>query len=182
MQPVRGQEARHGLTCIIRTARSRAYNAMNIREPCQMLELQPHYIQNVTFEEIELGAAAQLVRTLRPEDIHLFAAMSGDVNPTHVDVEYARSSEFREVVAHGMWSGTLISTLLGTEYPGPGTVYIGQTLSFHRPVTIGDTITVTYVMAAYDEARSRSSATIEITKGSSEVVASAIHLMKWLNR
>ena len=147
MQPVCGQEARHGLTCIIRTARLRAYNAMNIREPCQMLEVQPHYIQNVTFEEIELGASAQLVRTLRPEDIHLFAAMSGDVNPTHVDVEYARSSEFREVVAHGMWSGTLISTLLGTEYPGPGTVYVGQTLRFHRPVTIGDTITVTITVS-----------------------------------
>ena len=112
-----------------------------------MLEVQPHYIQNVTFEEIELGASAQLVRTLRPEDIHLFAAMSGDVNPTHVDVEYARSSEFREVVAHGMWSGTLISTLLGTEYPGPGTVYVGQTLRFHRPVTIGDTITVTITVS-----------------------------------
>ena len=112
-----------------------------------MLEPQPHYIQNVTFDEIEVGASARLVRTLRPEDIHLFAAMSGDVNPTHVDVEYARSSQFREVVAHGMWGGALISTVLGTEYPGPGTVYIGQTLRFHRPVTIGDTITVTITVS-----------------------------------
>lgn len=112
-----------------------------------MLEPKPHYIQNVTFDEIEVGAKATLVRTLRPEDIHLFAAMSGDVNPTHVDVEYARSSEFREVVAHGMWGGTLISSLLGTEYPGPGTVYIGQTFRFHRPVTIGDTITITITVS-----------------------------------
>lgn len=108
-----------------------------------MLEPQPHFIENVTFDEIEVGATARLLRTLRPEDIHLFAAMSGDVNPTHVDVEYARSSQFREVVAHGMWGGALISTVLGTEYPGPGTVYVGQTLRFHRPVTIGDTLTVT---------------------------------------
>lgn len=112
-----------------------------------MLEPQPQFIQNVTFDEIEIGASVQLARTLRPEDIHLFAAMSGDVNPTHVDVEYARSSQFREVVAHGMWAGTLISSLLGTEYPGPGTVYVGQTLRFHRPVTIGDTITVTITVS-----------------------------------
>jgi len=112
-----------------------------------MLEPQPHYIENVTFDEIKVGDSARLVRTLRPEDIHLFAAMSGDVNPTHVDVEYARSSQFREVVAHGMWGGALISSVLGTEYPGPGTVYVGQTLRFHRPVTIGDTITVTITVS-----------------------------------
>ncbi len=90
-----------------------------------------------------MGDFAQLVRTLRPEDIHLFAAMSGDVNPTHVDLEYARSSQFREVVGHSMWGSTLISTVLGTEFPGPGTVYVSQGLNFWRPITIGDTLTIT---------------------------------------
>jgi phosphate acetyltransferase len=96
-----------------------------------------------TFDEIQVGDFAQLVRTLRPEDIHLFAAMSGDVNPTHVDLEYARSSQFREVVGHSMWGSTLISTVLGTEFPGPGTVYVSQGLNFWRPITIGDTLTIT---------------------------------------
>ena len=100
-------------------------------------------IQNRTFDEIQVGDFAQLIRTLRPEDIHLFAAMSGDVNPTHVDLEYARSSQFREVVGHSMWGSTLISTILGTEFPGPGTVYVSQGLNFWRPITIGDTLTIT---------------------------------------
>ncbi len=101
------------------------------------------FIQNRTFDEIQVGDFAQLVRTLKPEDIHLFAVMSGDVNPTHVDPEFARSSQFREVVGHSMWGSTLISTVLGTEFPGPGTVYVSQGLNFWRPITIGDTLTIT---------------------------------------
>lgn len=101
------------------------------------------FIENRTYDEIQVGDSATLTRTLRPEDIQLFAIMSGDVNPAHVDPEYARSSMFHEVIAHGMWGGALISTVLGTEFPGPGTIYIGQTLKFSRPVKVGDTITVT---------------------------------------
>lgn len=101
------------------------------------------YIENRTFDEIQVGDHAQLMRTLRPQDIHLFAALSGDVNPTHVDAEYARSGQFREIVGHSMWGSTLISSVLGTEFPGPGTVYISQNLNFLRPVTIGDTLTIT---------------------------------------
>jgi len=101
------------------------------------------HIENRTFDEIQVGDSANLVRTLQPEDIQLFAIMSGDVNPAHVDPEYARSSMFHEVIAHGMWGGALISTVLGTQFPGPGTIYIRQTLKFSRPVKVGDTITVT---------------------------------------
>ena len=68
--------------------------------------------------------------------------MSGDVNPAHVDPEYAHSSMFHEVIAHGMWGGALISTVLGTEFPGPGTIYVSQTLRFSRPVKVGDQITI----------------------------------------
>jgi len=100
------------------------------------------HIENRTYDEIAVGDSARLARTLRPEDIQMFAIMSGDFNPTHVDPEYARSSAFREVVAHGMWGGALISNVLGTQFPGPGTVYVGQTLNFARQVRIGDTITV----------------------------------------
>jgi len=100
------------------------------------------FIENRTYSEIAVGDSAILVRTLRPEDIQMFAIMSGDFNPTHVDPEYARSSQFREVVAHGMWGGALISNVLGTQFPGPGTVYLDQTLHFARQVRVGDTITV----------------------------------------
>ncbi len=100
------------------------------------------YIENKTYDEIQVGDSASLTRTLQPKDIQLFAIMSGDVNPAHVDPEYAKSSMFREVIAHGMWGGALISTVLGTQFPGPGTLYIDQTLHFSHPVGLGDTITV----------------------------------------
>jgi phosphate acetyltransferase len=100
------------------------------------------YIENRTFDEIAIGDAATLERTLTEQDITLFAVMSGDINPAHVDPEYAKSSRFREVIGHGMWCGALISTVLGTEFPGPGTIYVGQSLRFRRPVKVGDTITI----------------------------------------
>src|SRR4051794_4004384 len=99
------------------------------------------HIENRTFDEISVGDSATLVRTLTEQDIKLFAVMSGDINPAHVDPEYAMSSRFREVIGHGMWSGALISTVLGTEFPGPGAFYLGQSLRFRRPVKAGDTIT-----------------------------------------
>ena len=104
---------------------------------------QNQFIENKTYDEIQVGDTAQLVRTLRPSDIHLFAIMSGDVNPTHVDTEFARSGQFREIVGHSMWGSALISTVLGTEFPGPGTVYVSQSMNFHRPITVGDTLTIT---------------------------------------
>ncbi|MDP2169133.1 MAG: bifunctional enoyl-CoA hydratase/phosphate acetyltransferase [Rhodocyclaceae bacterium] len=100
-------------------------------------------IENRTYDEIKVGDVATLIRTLRPEDIQMFAIISGDMNPTHVDPEYARSSEFREVVAHGMWGGMLISNVLGTQFPGPGTIYYDQSLRFERSVRVGDTLTIT---------------------------------------
>src|SRR5215468_10607628 len=99
-------------------------------------------IENRTFDEIEIGEIAKLERTLTEQDITLFAVMSGDINPAHVDPEYAMSSRFREVIGHGMWSGALISTVLGTVFPGPGTIYLGQNLRFRRPVRVGDSITI----------------------------------------
>ncbi len=100
-------------------------------------------IENRTFDEIQIGESASLVRTLTREDIELFAVMSGDINPAHVDEEYARSDMFHTIIAHGMWGASLISAVLGTKLPGPGAIYLGQTLHFHHPITIGDTITVT---------------------------------------
>ena len=98
-------------------------------------------IENRTFDEIAVGDTASVMRTLGEADIQLFALVSGDVNPAHLDAEYAANDSFRRVIAHGMWGGGLISAVLGTELPGPGTIYLGQSLRFRRPVGLGDTIT-----------------------------------------
>lgn len=98
------------------------------------------YIENRTYDEIALGDSAEMQRRLTASDIDLFAILSGDVNPAHLDAEFAREEVFHKVIAHGMWGGALISAVLGTQLPGPGTIYLNQSLSFRRPVGIGDHI------------------------------------------
>ncbi|MCP5334414.1 MAG: MaoC family dehydratase N-terminal domain-containing protein [Oceanospirillaceae bacterium] len=98
---------------------------------------------NITYDEIKLGDSATYRKTLTEKDLILFAAVSGDVNPVHLDAEFAATSMFKERIAHGMWSGSLISAALATVIPGPGTIYLGQSLRFRRPVKLGDTLTVT---------------------------------------
>ena len=100
-------------------------------------------IENRTFEEIAVGDSASLSRVLRPEDIQMFAILSGDTSPTHLDPDYARTFTFREVIGHGLWPGVLITTVLGNQLPGPGTIFLDQAIHFSRPVKIGDTITAT---------------------------------------
>ena len=101
------------------------------------------FIENVTYEEISVGQNARLIRTLTLEDIHAFAAVSGDTNPSHLDEDFADHTPFHGVVAHGMWGGALISALLGNQFPGAGTVYQDQVLYFVKPVRVGDTLVVT---------------------------------------
>ncbi len=100
-------------------------------------------IENRTFDEIKVGDSISLSHTLTEKGIELFAAVSGNVNPVHVDPAFARDDMFHQVIAHGMWTGALISTLLGTELPGPGTIYRSQTLNFRHPVVVGDTVVAT---------------------------------------
>ncbi len=130
----------------------------------------PAFIENCTFDEIEVGEAASLERTLSREDIELFAVMSGDVNPAHVDEDYANSDVFHKIIAHGMWGASLISTLLGTRLPGPGTIYLEQTLRFRHPVMIGDTVTVSVLATAKDPERHRISFDCRCVNQRDEVV------------
>jgi len=111
------------------------------------------FLRNRTFDEIAVGDHAAIQRTLTAADIQLFAAMSGDINPQHIDAEFAASTRFQGVIAHGMWGGALISAVLGTRLPGPGTVYLGQTLEFHGPIRVGDALTVTVTASSKDEAK-----------------------------
>src|SRR5271157_5754866 len=104
---------------------------------------QSDIIEDHTFDEIAIGESASLSRTLSKDDIALFAVMSGAVNPAHLDEPYAKASLFHRIIGHGMWGGALISAVLGTKLPGPGTIYLGQDLRFRKPVGVGDTVTVT---------------------------------------
>jgi len=113
----------------------------------------PEWIENITYDEITLGQSARLLRTVTLADIQAFAAVSGDINPAHLNPEYANDTMFHGVIAHGLWGGALISALLGTRFPGPGTIYLEQALHFTKPVRIGDTLTVTATVIAKDDAR-----------------------------
>ena len=114
---------------------------------------QTEFIENVTYNEITVGQSARLIRSLRLEDIQAFAAVSGDINPSHMDPEYAKDTLYQGVIAHGMWGGALISALLGSEFPGPGTIYLQQDLHFTKPVRIGDTLTVTVTVIEKDDSK-----------------------------
>ena len=119
----------------------------------QTTELE--FIENITFDELALGQSATLTRTLTLDDIRAFAAVSGDTNPAHLDPEYANDTLFHGVIAHGMWGGALISAVLGTQFPGPGTIYLHQDLHFTRPVRIGDTLSVTVTVRTKDGEKKR---------------------------
>ncbi len=94
-----------------------------------------------TVQEMQVGDSAQVSKTVSESDVYLYAGITGDANPAHVDEEYAKKTFFKTRIAHGMLSAGFISAILGNRLPGPGTVYIGQTLKFLAPVRIGDTIT-----------------------------------------
>lgn len=89
----------------------------------------------------QVGDAASLTRTISLVDIDQFAKLTGDENPVHVDEAFATKTRFGGRIAHGMWGASLISAVLGTKLPGPGTIYLNQTLTFNGPVRPGDTIT-----------------------------------------
>jgi acyl dehydratase len=101
------------------------------------------FIENRTFDELTLGETACLSHTVTQRDIDLFAIVTGDVNPAHLDPAYAETDMFHHIIIHGMWGAGLISAVLGTKLPGPGTIYLGQDLRFRHPVSIGDTVTAT---------------------------------------
>lgn len=94
-----------------------------------------------TITELSVGDAAEFAKTVSESDIYLYAGITGDLNPAHVNEEYAKGTFFKTRIAHGMLAAGFISTVMGTKLPGPGTVYVKQDLNFLAPVHIGDTIT-----------------------------------------
>jgi 3-hydroxybutyryl-CoA dehydratase len=106
-------------------------------------------------EDLEVGQTAELTRTVAEGDLAAFADVTGDTNPVHLDEAYAAATPFKGRIAHGMLSAGYISAVLGTTLPGPGAIYVSQSLSFRRPVRIGDTVTAHVKVAAIDAARGR---------------------------
>lgn len=92
------------------------------------------------FEDLAVGMEASMKKTVEESDIVAFAEISGDKNPVHLDAEYAASTVFKQRIAHGILTASYISAVLGMEMPGPGCVYVSQTLNFKAPVKIGDTV------------------------------------------
>lgn len=134
---------------------------------------------NYTFDELSIGQSASLTRTANAEDIQAFAMVSHDYNPAHLDHDYAENTVFQGVIVHGMWTAALISAVLGTKLPGVGSIYLNQTLSFRRPVKVGDTITATLTVTQKNTAKKWVTLACKVTNqegktivtGESQVVA-----------
>ena len=109
----------------------------------------------MTLSELKVGDSGSFTKTISEADVYGFAGISGDFNPAHVNAVEAEKGIFGERIAHGFLVGSLISTVVGTVLPGPGTIYMGQNLKFLKPVRFGDTITATVTIKEilYDKKR-----------------------------
>lgn len=96
-----------------------------------------------TIDELGIGDTASFSKTVSESDVYLFAGVTGDFNPAHINESYAEATFFKTRIAHGILAAGFISAVLGTQLPGPGTIYLRQSLNFRAPVEIGDTITAT---------------------------------------
>ncbi|WP_137178797.1 MaoC family dehydratase [Roseomonas sp. AR75] len=111
--------------------------------------------EGVFYEDLAVGQKASFGKTITEADIVLFAAVTGDTNPMHLNEEYAKGTIFGERIAHGMLAAGLITKVMGTQLPGPGTIYLSQNLKFRRPVRIGDTVTATVEITALSPEKHR---------------------------
>jgi 3-hydroxybutyryl-CoA dehydratase len=110
-------------------------------------------LQGLYFDELSVGQTAQVSHVVGAADIEAFAAVSGDHNPVHMDEAFAKTTPFGGRIAHGMLSAAYISAVLGNDLPGPGAVYLSQSLRFRRPVKIGDPVIAKVTVKALDEAK-----------------------------
>lgn len=122
------------------------------------------------FEDLQVGMTAAYARTIGPADLVMFAGISGDTNPMHLNEEYARATMFKGTIAHGFLSSSFISTVIGTRLPGPGCVYISQSLKFKAPVRPGDTVTARATVKELVEGRNRVVLETTCTVGDTVVV------------
>src|ERR1700745_4426062 len=112
-------------------------------------------LRTLFFEDLSVGMAERLDKTVSSSDVVGFAQLTGDRNPIHLSEHFAAKTSFRTRIAHGLYTASLLSAVLGTRLPGPGAVYISQTLNFRAPVKMGDTVTVTVTVAELIPEKSR---------------------------
>ncbi|TNE39855.1 MAG: MaoC family dehydratase [Alphaproteobacteria bacterium] len=104
-------------------------------------------------EDLEVGMSELFAKTITEADILMYAGVSGDTNPVHLNAEFAEQTMFKERIAHGMLSASLLSTIFGTKLPGPGAIYMNQSLNFKAPVCIGDTVVAKAVLREINKKR-----------------------------
>ena len=109
-------------------------------------------MQGLFFEDLSVGQSAETTKVVTANDVEAFAAVSGDTNPVHLDEDYAQTTTFQTRIAHGMLSGAYISAVIGTKLPGPGSIYLSQSMRFRRPVKLGDAVVTRVTIQALDEA------------------------------
>jgi 3-hydroxybutyryl-CoA dehydratase len=112
-------------------------------------------VKGLFLEDLSVGQSAELTRTVDAKGIEMFAEVTGDNNPVHLDEAYAATTPFKARIAHGMLSAGYISAVIGTKLPGPGAIYVGQSLKFKRPVKIGDVVTAKATITAIDAEKAR---------------------------
>ena len=128
-------------------------------------------ITGLTYDDISLGQTASFSKQVEETDIQMFSAVSGDVNPVHLDEEFAAGTMFKGRISHGMLTGAVISAALAMELPGPGCIYLGQTLRFTRPVKIGDRITAHLEVTAKQDDKKIITLACEVSNQDGKVVA-----------
>jgi 3-hydroxybutyryl-CoA dehydratase len=137
-----------------------------------MDDLHGHYL-----EDLKQGMSAVYTKTVTDADLVLFAGVSGDINPVHLDQEFAKTTMFQGRVAHGMLTASFISTVLGTKLPGPGCVYLSQNLKFKAPVRPGDTVKAKVTVKSVDMERGRVTVDTCCTVGDKTVIEGEAVLM-----
>jgi len=137
-----------------------------------MSDLQGYY-----FEDLSVGQTATYAKTVTEADIVLFAGISGDTNPVHLNEEFASATMFKGRIAHGMLSAGFISTVFGTKLPGPGCIYLAQNLKFKAPVKIGDTVTAKVELLELFPDKKRANFKTTVSVGSTVVIDGDATLM-----
>ena len=127
-----------------------------------------------TIQTIQMGDSASFTKTVTECDVVLYAGISGDFNPAHIDAEAASKSMFKQRIAHGMLSAGFISNVLGMQLPGPGTIYLGQEMRFLKPVYIGDAVTATVTVIERIEEKNRLKLETIVTNQRGEAVISGV--------
>ncbi|QEW05987.1 MaoC family dehydratase [Nitrincola iocasae] len=125
-----------------------------------MQDIHGYYLEDLT-----VGMSDSYAKTISESDVYMFAGISGDNNPVHINEEYAKTTIFKQRIVHGMFSAALISTVAGTRLPGPGAIYIDQQIKFKAPVHIGDTAKATLTVIDIDEKRRRVKMRTDVTVG-----------------